>query len=97
MHHWLDHRIPGTQRFGRRTLILLHVGAIWILTGYVSDALVHATFATIVGFMLGIREGSNVVSRTLTAFRNISSPPPVPPGTPSAPPPQTPVDPQEPS
>jgi hypothetical protein len=75
----------------------LNVIAAVFVDGYVSDALVHATFATIVGFMLGIREGSNVVSRTLTAFRNISSPPPVPPGTPSAPPPQTPVDPQEPS
>jgi hypothetical protein len=75
----------------------LNVIAAVFVDGYVSDALVHATFATIVGFMLGIREGSNVVSRTLTAFRNISSPPPVPPGTPSAPPPQTPVDPKEPS
>jgi hypothetical protein len=74
----------------------LNVIAAVFVDGYVSDGLVHATFATIVGFMLGIREGSNVVSRTLTAFRNISSPPPVPPGTPSAPPPQTPVDPQEP-
>lgn len=74
----------------------LNVVAAVFVDGYQSDALVHATFATIVGFMLGIKEGSNVVSRTLTAFRNISSPPPVPPGTPSAPPPQTPVDPQEP-
>jgi hypothetical protein len=34
MHHWLNHRIPGTARFGRRTLILLHCGFVWILMGW---------------------------------------------------------------
>jgi hypothetical protein len=60
---------------------------------------VHATFATIVGFMLGIKEGNNVVSRTLTAFRNITNPPPAPPAQQAAPPtpPQPPADPQEPT
>lgn len=74
----------------------LNVIAAVFVDGYVSDALVHATFATIVGFMLGIREGSNVVSRTLTAFRNITNQPPAPPVSPAAPPtpPVPPVDPQ---
>lgn len=57
--------------------------AIWV-DGYQSDALVHFAFATIVGFMLGMKEGGGAVARTLTAFRNISSPPP---GAPPPPPP----------
>lgn len=34
MHHWLDRRIPGVGRFGRRTLILVHGGLVWILYGW---------------------------------------------------------------
>lgn len=77
----------------------LNVIAAVFVKGYVSDALVHATFATIVGFMLGIKEGNNVVSRTITAFRNIATPPPAPPATPAAPqtPPAQPTEPQEPT
>ena len=75
----------------------LNVIAAVFVKGYVSDALVHATFATIVGFMLGMREGNGVVSRTLTAFRNISNPAPPATSDTTAPPPQPPVDPQEPT
>jgi hypothetical protein len=46
MHHWLDHRIPGTQRFGRRTLILLHVGFIWILIGWATLSIPVARFSS---------------------------------------------------
>lgn len=73
----------------------LNVIAAVFVDGYQSDALVHATFATIVGFMLGMREGGTVVSRTLTAFRNITNP--APSVTPAAPPTPPPVDPQEPT
>lgn len=74
------------------TLEALNVyAAIWV-PGYHSDALVHFTFVSIVGFMLGMREGNNAVARTLTAFRNIASPPPAP-----ANPPANPADPEEPS
>ena len=52
--------------------------AIWV-DGYQSDALVHFAFTTIVGFMLGMKEGNSAVSRALTAVRNITSPPPAPP------------------
>jgi hypothetical protein len=65
------------------------VAAIWV-DGYQSDALVHFAFTTIVGFMLGMREGG-AVARTLTAFRTITNPPP---GPPEPPPPQP--GPQEP-
>ncbi len=64
--------------------------AIWV-DGYQSDALVHFAFTTIVGFMLGMKEGSGAVARALTVFRNISNPPP---GSP--PPPEPPASPQEP-
>lgn len=69
--------------------------AIWV-EGYQSDALVHFAFTTIVGFMLGMKEGSGVVARALTAVRNISTPPPgaPPPGAPPQEPP--PAGPQEP-
>lgn len=33
MLRWLK-RLPGTRRFGRRALILLHGGAAWIMTGW---------------------------------------------------------------
>ena len=65
--------------------------AIWV-DGYQSDALVHFSFTTVVGFMLGMREGSGVVARAITAFRNISNPPPGSPPQPPAPP----ENPQEP-
>ena len=65
--------------------------AIWV-DGYQSDALVHFAFTTIVGFMLGMREGSGVVARALTAVRNIATPPPGSPPQPPAPP----ENPQEP-
>jgi hypothetical protein len=63
--------------------------AIWV-DGYQSDALVHFAFTTVVGFMLGMKEGTNAVSRALTAFRNIATPPP-------ALPPDKPEDPQVPT
>jgi hypothetical protein len=34
MHHWLEDHIPGTARFGRRTLVLLHCGTVWLLLGW---------------------------------------------------------------
>jgi hypothetical protein len=64
------------------------VAAIWV-DGYQSDALVHFAFTTIVGFMLGMREGSGAVARALAAVRNITNPPP-------GPPPPPPAGPQEP-
>lgn len=45
MHHWLDHRIPGAQRFGRRTLILLHGGIIWMITGWATLTIPVARFS----------------------------------------------------
>jgi hypothetical protein len=62
--------------------------AIWV-DGYESDWLVHFTFTTVVGFMLGMREGSGAIFRAMTAFRNISNPPPAPPDTPPQPPADT--------
>jgi hypothetical protein len=35
MHRWLRHGFPGEARFGRRTLILLHCGSVWLVTGWV--------------------------------------------------------------
>ena len=67
--------------------------AIWV-DGYQSDALVHFAFTTIVGFMLGMKEGSGAVARALTAFRNITTPPPGNP--PPSPPGDAPPGPQEP-
>lgn len=55
--------------------------AIWV-DGYQSDALVHFAFTTIVGFMLGMREGSGAVSRALSAVRGLTNPPPGPPPEP---------------
>lgn len=72
--------------------------AIWV-DGYQSDALVHFAFTTIVGFMLGMREGSGAVARAITAFRAISTPPPgAPPPSPAgnAQPGEAPPGPQEP-
>lgn len=67
--------------------------AIWV-DGYQSDALVHFSFTTVVGFMLGMREGSGVVARAITAFRNIATTPPgAPPSPPSG---DAPPGPQEP-
>lgn len=63
--------------------------AVWV-TGYQSDALVHFAFTTIVGFMLGMREGSGAVARAMSAFRGIANPPPPPP------PPEPPADTQGP-
>jgi hypothetical protein len=34
MYKWLQRRVPGTVRFGRRKLILLHCGAVWLITGW---------------------------------------------------------------
>lgn len=34
MHHWLRRPLPGTTRFGRRTLILLSGGGCWLLNGW---------------------------------------------------------------
>lgn len=52
--------------------------AIWV-HGYQSDSLVHFAFTTIVGFMLGMREGSGAVARAMSAFRGLTNPPPGPP------------------
>lgn len=60
----------------------LNVVAAVFRPGYVSDPLVHFAFTTIVGFMLGMKEGNGVIGRALTAFRNISNPPADPPPTP---------------
>jgi hypothetical protein len=57
----------------------LNVVAAIFVDGYESDWLVHFTFTSVVGFMLGMREGSTAVARAMTAFRNISTPPPAPP------------------
>lgn len=58
--------------------------AIWV-PGYHSDALVHFAFTSVVGFMLGMKEGTGVIARALTVVRNISTPPPDPPTTPGPP------------
>lgn len=34
MQRWLQRKVPGTLRFGRRTLILLHCGCTWIIFGW---------------------------------------------------------------
>jgi hypothetical protein len=64
----------------------LNVVAAIFVKGYQSDALVHFAFTSIVGFMLGMKEGGGVVSRALTAVRNITNPPPAPPADPAVPP-----------
>jgi hypothetical protein len=64
----------------------LNVVAAIFVKGYQSDALVHFAFTSIVGFMMGMKEGGGVVSRALTAVRNITNPPPVPPADPAVPP-----------
>jgi hypothetical protein len=78
------------------TLILtgleaLNVVAAVFVTGYQADAIFHAVFGTIVGFMLGMKEGNGVVARAVSAVRGIGSPPPPPP------PAEPPSGPQEPT
>lgn len=68
------------------------IAAIWV-DGYQSDALVHFSFATIVGFMLGMKEGSGVIARALTIVRTISTPPPGGSPPPSSAPPEGPSEP----
>lgn len=34
MYKWLQRRVPGTNRFGRRKLVLVHCGSVWLLTGW---------------------------------------------------------------
>jgi hypothetical protein len=34
MYKWLRQRVPGARRYGRRKLILLHCGAVWLITGW---------------------------------------------------------------
>jgi hypothetical protein len=55
--------------------------AIWV-KGYQSDALVHFSFTSVVGFMLGMKEGNHVIARALSALRGQPAPPP---GTPPSP------------
>jgi hypothetical protein len=75
--------------------------AIWV-DGYQSDSLVHFAFTTIVGFMLGMREGSGVVSKAMAAVRGMATPtppgaaPPDPPPPSQAQPPAAPPQTQEP-
>jgi hypothetical protein len=74
--------------------------AIWV-DGYQSDALVHFSFTTVVGFMLGMREGSGVVAKAMAAVRGMANPPPgaAPPDPPppsQAQPPAAPPQTQEP-
>lgn len=74
--------------------------AIWV-DGYQSDSLVHFAFTTIVGFMLGMREGSGVVAKAMAAVRGMANPPPGtappdPPPPPQAQPPTVPPQAQEP-
>jgi hypothetical protein len=68
----------------------LNVVAAVFRPGYVSDPLVHFAFTTIVGFMLGMKEGNGVIGRALTVFRNWrrerADPPPTPPSTTDTPP-----------
>jgi len=71
----------------------LNVVAAVFRDGYVSDPLVHFAFTTIVGFMLGMKEGNGIVARAMTAFRNIAVPPPAPPAAPPAPPHDNPPEP----
>jgi hypothetical protein len=72
------------------TLEALNVcAAIWV-PGYQSDALVHFAFTTIVGFMLGMKEGTSAVGRALSVIRNIGSPPPAQPPTDKSEDPQVP-------
>lgn len=63
----------------------LNVIAAVFVHGYVSDPLVHFAFTTVVGFMLGMKEGNGAIARAMTAFRNISTPPPAPPQPPASP------------
>ena len=65
----------------------LNVVAAIFVDGYTSDPLVHFAFTTIVGFMLGMKEGGGVITRAMTTFRNISNPPPA-----QTPPPAQPQD-----
>jgi hypothetical protein len=58
------------------------IAAIWV-KGYQSDALVHFAFTSVVGFMLGMKEGNNAIARALSAFRGTAPPPGTPP-SPSA-------------
>lgn len=63
----------------------LNVIAAVFVHGYTSDPLVHFAFTTVVGFMLGMKEGNGAIARAMTAFRNISTPPPAPPQPPASP------------
>ena len=56
----------------------LNVVAAVFVDGYTSDPLVHFAFTTIVGFMLGMKEGGGVITRAMVTFRNITNPPPPP-------------------
>ena len=70
----------------------LNVIAAVFVHGYVSDPLVHFAFTTVVGFMLGMREGNGAIARAMTAFRTLANPPVSPPA-PSTPPPDNPPEP----
>lgn len=69
--------------------------AIWV-EGYQSDSLVHFAFTTIVGFMLGMKEGNGVLARAMTAVRGLTTNPPPGPPAPGPPPSGSAQDPQEP-
>jgi hypothetical protein len=45
MYKWLRRRVPGTARFGRRKLVLVHCGSVWILSGWAILAAPTARFA----------------------------------------------------
>jgi hypothetical protein len=70
-------------------LEVLNVVAAVFVEGYQAETIFHAVFGTIVGFMLGMKEGNGVVARAVTAVRGIGSASPPPP-------PQPPADPQGP-
>jgi hypothetical protein len=79
--------IPRPLAWGIITVLTgleaLNVVAAVFRPGYVSDPLVHFAFTTIVGFMLGMKEGNGAVARAMTAFRNITNPPADPPASPT--------------
>jgi hypothetical protein len=71
-------------------LEILNMVAAVFVDGYQVDTLFHATYGTLVGIMLGAREGSTAVARAISAIRGTGGPPPPPP------PPETPAEPQGP-
>jgi hypothetical protein len=66
-------------------LEVLNVVAAVFVEGYQADTIFHAVFGTIVGFMLGMKEGNGVVARAISAVRGTGTTPPPPPPEPEPP------------